>query len=160
MGVSVRVRKRVRGRGRVAARHHHGLEVEDDVSEGSELGVEIDQPRALALARRQVGAELHLLVGVAELAAQLAEQRRLTLAQLEGALEAEEDALGGRRLGHVSEVVEEERARGGEVRLEQLAPLALALEVTQLDGEGLARPVGHARVVKRERGGRVTRHHA
>ena len=49
---------------------------------------------------------------------------------------------------------------GGEVRLEQLAPLALALEVTQLDGEGLARPVGHTRVVERERGGRVARHHA
>ena len=36
----------------VGVGHHHGLEVEENVAEGCELGVEIDQTRALALAPR------------------------------------------------------------------------------------------------------------
>ena len=64
----------------MAAGHHHGLQVEDDVAEGAELRVEVDEPRALALAACQVGAELQLLARVAELAAELAEQVGLALA--------------------------------------------------------------------------------
>ena len=64
----------------MAAAHHHGLQVEDDVAEGAELRVEVDQPRALALAAGQVGAELHVLARVTELAAELAEEVGLALA--------------------------------------------------------------------------------
>ena len=58
----------------------------------------------------------------------LLEQLPLRAPKLEGSLEAEEHVLGRRVLAQVAEVVEQPRARGGQVGREQLAPLRLALD--------------------------------
>ena len=71
--------------------------------------------------------------------ADLAEQRLLGGAHLHRALEAEEVPVGRDGGGGVAEVVEEQRPRGGEGRLQELAPLGFALEVAHLEREARRR---------------------